>query len=188
METFTEARVFVHHSQFQEQRRELLLKLDFAGIDMPIIDVIQRFSKLQHCFTLQSCFGHFLFPGNIDPQNTKTIPRSKSIGSIEYRIAYLAFCLENSTQGKKLSRHLMELTSIDQQYIHYGSADWFWERYPNSYVLQVEPARFKYQDKCILGYEEALHVERIRNLFFDQVRILLEERLGCGPGDPKQTG
>ena len=174
METFTKARVFVGSSQFQEQRREVLLELDFSSIDAPIIDVVKGFSKLQHCFTLQSCFGHFLFPGNKDPQNTKTIPQAKPIGSIEYRIAYLAFCLENSTHGKQFSRHLMELESIDRQYIQYGSADWFWERYPNSYVLQVEPARFANQDTCQLDYEEALHVEWIRNLFFDQVRILLQ--------------
>jgi len=53
-------------------------------------------------------------------------------------------------------------------------ADWFWKRQPNSYAVQVEPDRFKYKDKAILSYKEALHIERVRNVFFSRLNQLLE--------------
>ena len=44
----------------------------------------------------------------------------------------------------------------------------------NSYALQVEPDRFKFQDTAIVGYKEALHIEKIRNEFFIRLYELLE--------------
>lgn len=32
------------------------------------------------------------------------------------------------------------ITAIEPDYLQFGSADWFWERWLNSYALQVEPA------------------------------------------------
>jgi len=37
-------------------------------------------------------------------------------------------------------------------------------------VLQVEPDRFKFEDKVILDYKEALKIEKTRNKFFVQVK------------------
>lgn len=177
METFTSPRVFVKNTHYQKQRQESLIKLDLNCIDPPIIALIRGFSKLKQCFTLQSCYGHFIYPGNLDSDNIKPLPVESSIESIEYRIAYLAICIADSTLGKELFANLAEITLIDPEYIQFGSADWFWERQLNSYSLQVEPKRFLTQDRCRIDYEEALHVEKIRNQFFKQLSEMLQNRL-----------
>ncbi len=64
--------------------------------------------------------------------------------------------------------------AIDPDYVQFGSAEWFWERYANSYALQVEPARYKRKDEAILEQAEALHVQQIREFFFSKLRELLE--------------
>lgn len=173
METFTEPREFVTNSHFYQQRWESLQKLELSGIDPPIIDIIRGFSQLQYCFTLQSCFGHFLYPGNTDRFNIEPLPLENDIESVEYRIAYLAICIEDSIPGKELFDNLAEIPSIDPEYIQFGSADWFWERQLNSYVLQVEPMRYMTRDRCLIDYKEALHVEKIRNQFINQLMRLL---------------
>ena len=177
METFTASRPFSHNSHYHQQRLESLQKMDLTGIDSPIIDLVRGFSKLQYCFTLQSCFGHFLYPGNRDPKNIEPLPLVNDIESVEYRIAYLAICIEDSIPGKELFDNLAEIPSIDPVYIQFGSADWFWERQLNSYALQVEPVRHMTEDKCCIDYKEALHVEKIRNQFFKQLTALLRKRL-----------
>ena len=70
-------------------------------IDEPIIELINAFNKLPFCFTLQSCYGHFVYSGQNDPQNLEPLPLTDTIGVVEYRIAYIAFCIENSDQGRK---------------------------------------------------------------------------------------
>jgi hypothetical protein len=72
---------------------------------------------------------------------------------------------------------LNEITAIDPQNIQLCCAEWFWERQVNSYALQVEPDRFKHKDTAILDYREALHIEKIRNEFFVQLRELLQKEL-----------
>ena len=42
------------------------------------------------------------------------------------------------------------------------------------YALQVEPDRFKLQDMAIVGYKEALHIEKIQNELFIRLYELLE--------------
>jgi len=44
--------------------------------------------------------------------------------------------------------------------------------------LQVEPDRFKFEDKAILDYKEALKMEKIRNEFFVQLKELLLKQQG----------
>ena len=178
METFTAPRPFVHNSLYHQQRRESLQRLDLVGIDFPITALVHGFSKLQYCFTLQSCFGHFLYPGNKDPVNLEPLPHVDNIEIVEYRIAYLAICIENSIPGKELFDNLAEIASVDLDNIQFGSADWFWERQLNSYVLQVEPDRYMTRDKCRINYAEALHVEKIRNNFFKQLTALLRTQTG----------
>jgi hypothetical protein len=70
---------------------------------------------------------------------------------------------------------LREITSVDPQYIQFGSADWFWERQLNSYALQVEPEEHMTLDKCRIDYLEALHVEQVRNRLFDELTRLLRK-------------
>ena len=178
METFSAPRGFVKNPNYHNQRRESLRNLDLSTIDPPIIDIVRGFSKLNYCFTLQSCYGHFLYPGKRDPDNIGPLPVVNDIKSVEYRIAYLAICIENSIPGKELFDNLGEIPSIDQEYIQFGTANWFWERQLNSYALQVEPIRYLTRDRCRIDYGEALHVEKIRNQFIEQLRTLLRKRLG----------
>ena len=72
-----------------------------------------------------------------------------------------------------LLEKLQTITSIDPENIQYCSARWFWRRQVNSYVLQVEPDRFKHKDKAILDYKEALYIENLRGEFFRKLEELL---------------
>jgi len=75
-------------------------------------------------------------------------------------------------------RESLELVPvIDPDYVQFGSADWFLERYRNCYVLQVEPVRFMTKDQAIVEHSEALYIEQIRDLFFIRLRELLEKHL-----------
>ena len=178
METFTAPRAFVNNPHYHNQRRASLQKLDLSSIDPPIMDLVRGFSMLQYCFTLQSCYGHFLYPGNRDAVNLEPLPLAGGIEGIDYRIAYLAICIEDSIPGKDIFDNLREIPSADPEYIQFGSADWFWERQLNSYVLQVEPVRYMTRDKCRIDYGEALHVEKVRIQFFKQLDALLRLRQG----------
>jgi len=101
------------------------------------------------------------------------LPIKESLTRVEYRIAYIGFCIENSVSGKKLYEALKEVTAIDPKNVQFCCAEWFWEQQVNSYALQVEPERFKHMDKTTLDYREALHIEKIRNEFFSRLEALL---------------
>jgi hypothetical protein len=147
-------------------------------IDEPIVELINTFNRLSYCFTLQSCYGHFVYSGQNDPQNLEPLPLMDTIGNVEYRIAYIAFCIENSDSGRSFLEALKDIPDIDPYNIQFCCAEWFWEQQVNSYALQVEPDRFKSQDTAILEYKEALIVEKVRNEFFAQLRDLLRKQQG----------
>jgi len=180
VETFTEARAFVENPQFDEERRVSIDRLDLSTIDPPIVEIISGFARLPYCYTLQSCYGHFLYPGQQDAHNTDPLPLNVSLEGVEYRIAYLALCIEDSPDGRALFDELEAITSIDPEYIHFGSADWFWERHLNSYALQVEPREHMAEDSCRIDYQEAKHVEQVRNRFFEEIGALIQKRYGQG--------
>ena len=159
---------------YQEQKRKTLCDLTDEMIDKPIIDLINGFNKLPYCFTLQSCYGHFLYDGQKNSNNLEPLPVTGSISKVEYRIAYVAFCIENSLLGKELFEALKEITAVDPENVQFCCAEWFWERQVNSYVLQVEPDRFKRKDAVKVDFMEALHIERIRNEFFVRLYELLK--------------
>ena len=169
METFTKAKEFVHNPFYHAQRKESLDRLDMKTIDVPIIQLIEGLLNLPYCFTLQSCYGHFLYDKQRNQNNTEPLPNSDSIIHVEYRIAYIALCIENSDSGRKIIDQLQEIPVIDPEYIQFGCAEWFWERQCNSYVLQVESQRYKTKDKINIEYQEALHIEKIRNEFFNKL-------------------
>ena len=174
METFTELKELTEDQYYKVQKQKRLCGFTDDMIDVPIIELINGFNKLPHCFTLQSCYGHFVHNGQKDPYNFDALPVTDAIAEVEYRIAYVAFCLENSTAGMGLFEDLKEITTIDPEYVQFCCAEWFWKRQVNSYALQVEPDRFKHSDKAILDYKEALYVEKVRNQFFVQLYELLE--------------
>jgi hypothetical protein len=170
VETFAKPRLFVDHPQFPGDRELVLADIVSDNIDAPLRPLINGFSRLPFCFTLQCCFGHFLYEGEEGRENLQPLP-AHDVGPVTYRIAYLALCLENSRDGRKLYSDLESIAPADPDYIQFGSPDWFWTRYPNSFALQVEPVRFARSDVAIIGYEEAIIVQKTRDLFF----ICLEE-------------
>jgi hypothetical protein len=176
LETFTEPKALVENPHYQDQRQKSLASLHDGMIDKPIIELITAFNKLPYCFTLQCCYGHFIYSGQNDPHNLEPLPLTDTIARVEYRIAYIALCIENSDLGRMLFDALKGIADIDPENIQFCCAEWFWERQVNSYALQVEPDRFKFEDKAILDYQEALKIEKIRNEFFVQLKELLQKQ------------
>ena len=70
---------------------------------------------------------------------------------------------------------LAAIPALDPANIQFGCADWLWERQANSYALQVEPDRFKQEDKAVLPYDEALAVEKARDKVFHGLKMALED-------------
>jgi hypothetical protein len=168
----------VENPHFPIQRRNALADLDYRSIDTPIREIVKGFNALAYCFTMQSCYGHFLYKGQMGPHNHAPLPADQAIDSVDYRIAYLALCIKNSVPGKMLMEQLSGIANIDPLNIQFCSAEWFWKRQVNSYALQVEPDRFKYQDRATLGLKEALHIEKIRNELYRRLRVLLQKLSG----------
>jgi len=180
LETFITSKDFIDNPYFHDQRKKCLSELDIEGIDAPIVELISGFAELDYCFTLQSCYGHFLYNSQKNPYNIEPLPISNSISNVEYKIAYIALCIKNSEQGKFIFQHLRDIPSIDPEYVQFGCAEWFWERQVNSYVLQVEPKRHMMKDKLSVDYWEALHIEKIRNNFFTQLKKLVQDLIDSG--------
>ena len=173
METFTKPKELVENPHYKDQRHKTLAGLIDGMIDAPIIELIKAINKLPYSFTLQSCYGHFIYNGQNDSHNLEPLPITDTIARVEYRIAYIAFCIEKSNSGRRFFETLKKITDIDPQNIQFGCAEWFWKKQINSYALQVEPNRFMYEDRAILDYKEALNIEKIRNKFFVQLKELL---------------
>ena len=176
METFATQREFVEHSSFARDRERNTSNLPVKDIDAPILDVILEFAELEHCFTQQCCFGHFVHAEQPDVESLLPLP-AHDVGEVTYRIAYLALCIEHSAAGKRLREALAGIASVDGEYVQFGSPGWFGDRYPNSYALQVEPDRFQFQDQAVVPYSEALHIQRVRDLVFERVRSVLGDEL-----------
>ena len=174
METFTAPKELVQNPSFRELRLKCVSGITDEMIDAPLIDIITGMNNLPYCFTLQSCYGHFLYAGQDKQDNFEPLPVTTTIDRVGYRIAYIAVCIENSAAGRRLFEALREITRIDPGNIQFGSAEWFWKRQVNSYALQVEPDRFKHKDRVSLDYKEALHIEKVRNAFFNQLEALLQ--------------
>jgi hypothetical protein len=177
METFAPPKPLVPNPNFETQKQSSLAGLKDHMIDAPIVEIIKRFNRLPFCYTLQSCYGHFVYEGQADILNVTPLPANNIPVPIEYRIAYIAFAIDNCDVGRRFKHALGEVVALDQANIQFCSADWFWERQVNTYALQVEPDRFKNQDKALLDYEEARQVEAARNAFFDHIKQIKWESL-----------
>jgi len=173
METFTTYKPLVENPSFHENRLRHLACLDMGTIDAPLRDIIHDFTLLPCCFTLQCCWGHFLTSRCQDPHSIEPLTGRTDAESVEYRLAYLALCVENSATGRALLDDLGRIVSLDPGYIQFGCAWWFWERQINSYALQVEPIRYADLDSVVLSYKEALHVQGVRDKVFAAVRGIL---------------
>lgn len=174
METFTKFKPLVDHSLFQTHREKSLRRLDINTIDTPIIELINQFAKLPFCFTLQSCYGHFVYKNQNNPKNVEPLPDSNDISNVVYRIAYIALCIQDGARGKILLEKLSNIPSIDLDYVQFGCAEWFWKKQINSYAIQVEPKRYQTKDKVSIDYKEALHIEKIRNVVFLELKKIIQ--------------
>ena len=174
METFTKIKEFEKNPRYHKQRQESINNLDISIIDKPIVELIKWFLKLPYCFTLQSCYGHFMYYDQRRKYNIDKIPESYSIKYFKYSIAYIALCIQDNRSGRKLFEELNTVPQIDPGYIQFGSAEWFWKRQVNSFALQVEPERYAIKDSIFIEYEEALYIEIIRNKFFKKLRDIIK--------------
>jgi len=172
LETFTEARPLVENPRFEQDRRVAMAELDLGSIDTPIVDVVSAMDGLPYCFTLQSCCGHFVCATGQEPRTLDPVPVGYT-GLVRYRIAYVGLCVENSPAGRAFLEELRAIPRIDPDYVQFGSADWWWKDWPNSYALQVEPRRHMTKDEAVLPVSEAFHVQHTRDLFFAEIRGVL---------------
>lgn len=176
MKTFTEPKELEENPRYHEQRRRTLAGLRDEMLDAPIVGLINGFNGLPYCFTLQSCYGHFVYRGQKAPHNLEPLPMTDTISEVQYRIAYIAFCIEHSDSGRGLFKTLSEIPATDPANIQFCCAEWFWKRHVNTYALQVEPDKWKHEDKVLLDYEEALNIEKVRNRFFVHMKELLRRQ------------
>jgi hypothetical protein len=173
VETFSPPKPFVHNASYSVHRDRTLAALDLAEIDLPLHEIVTAINTLSQCFTLQCCFGHFLHTLQTDPHNMQRLP-AQDVGEVEYRIAYLAVCIEDAAAGHRLRALLEGVPLVAPGYVQFGSPHWFWQRQVNSYALQVEPDRLKDKDVATIGYQEALRVQEVRDLFFRRITEIVQ--------------
>lgn len=183
MKTFTPPRPFVHARGFRERREDMLSELRQGiaegTIDPPIVPLLEDFARIRSCYTIQSCWGHFVH--ELQPETRNLAPVHDYRGRVEqvlYRIAYLALCIEESPDGHALCRELAGMQTIDPEFILFGSADFFWKMVPNTYVLQVVPEWGKEEDSMWVGIEEAIRLEEARARFFAALGKLAKRHTG----------
>lgn len=79
METFTELKKLLENPHFHKQKQKALGELAYDMIDRPLINLIKGFNELAYCFTLQCCYGHFVYNGQNDNRNLDPLPAKKSL-------------------------------------------------------------------------------------------------------------
>jgi hypothetical protein len=182
METFAGPRPFVDNPGYEGNRcvaLETLRSLIATGkIDPPLVDLMTLFSRVSHCYTIQSCFGHFVHERESDEHTTARLaPYHGMISTVFYRIAYIAFVLEKSENGLVLCRDLRTLALRNFGYIQFGSAGWFWEQSVNTYQIQVAPKREKEKDSFWVTYDEALRLENVRDLLIREMAAIARNHI-----------
>jgi len=180
VETFTEPRALVRHAGYAADRRAALDALDLSAVDPPVADIVEAFLPLPYCFTLQACYGHFLTAPGQDEHSLGPVPEGYT-GSVRYRIAYVAFCSEDTERGRAFLERLSRVPEVEPAYVQFGCADWFWDQWPNSYTLQVEPVAHRFKDQAVLTAGEAMQTQRARDKFFEELRRLLAEEAARYP-------
>ena len=172
METFINSKEMVKDNRFSVKRAEALRHLSMSDIDPKIRDIIEVFAKMRHCFTIQSCQGHIIEQSTGKDRVKRIDPESELPASGLYQIAYLALVLENSKHGRNLYQVLADISKLNNDFIQLGSAKWFWttKGFINSYVIQVEPFRFRHLDRFNMDCEDAGKWLEARELFFKELR------------------
>lgn len=164
METYTAPKSFGDNPGFKTDRQSALNRLDAALIDAPLVGLINDLNKLPYLFTLQCCYGHFI---TTDGKEISDFYQPGTIDRVEYRLAYIALCIENSPPGIAFVQQLKHIPlTVDRSLVQFCSAQWFWDQWLNSYALQVMPQRFRENDSAIIDYHEAGEIKRVRDIFF----------------------
>jgi hypothetical protein len=182
METFAGPKPFVDNPEYERNRSvalETLRNLIAAGrIDPPIVELMNLFSRVSHCYTIQSCFGHFVHERESDEHTTSRLaPYRERISTVLYRIAYIAFVLEKSENGFVLCRDLRTLALQNPGYLQFGSAGWFWEQSVNTYQIQVALEQEKEKDSFWVTYNEALLLEKIRDMLICELAAIARNHI-----------
>ena len=177
-----EAQPFVDDQSYEKRRgdtlRELYRLIDSHDIDRPLLNLMRKCTCIPYWFTLQCCYGHFMHETRKNQGGLYSLsPLHDLVGPIKYRIAYLALCIQNNGSGRKLFGDLQSIRDIDPEYVQFGSAQWFWDRCVNSYVLQVEPEADRGRDTAWVHYEEALYIEKVRNQFYENIEKVVDAHL-----------
>ena len=180
METYTNAKKLVEDPGFILNREQYVQSIRTHQLDLPLRRFIRRFNQIPYAFTLQCCWGHFKQQVHTEP--VELLKRSNSFKYVLYRIAYIAICVQNGFEGRRFLQQLKETASLSPGYIQFGSAQWFWKRQVNSYILQVMPDRFKCHDKILLGYNEAQRVQECRGEFFTFLNQKIDSELSADYG------
>ncbi|MBW1789362.1 MAG: hypothetical protein JRK53_22560 [Deltaproteobacteria bacterium] len=174
METYCKLKELVEDDRFSEKRANALEQICMSDIDPPIRDIIETFKETPYCFTIQSCHGHIIEQG--DGNQVKRIePESGLPENGLYQIAYVTLVLENSAPGREFYQALSDVSRLDEKFIQWGGAHWFWETqgHCNSYVIQVAPHRFRHLDRFNMDRTEGRQWLKARALFFKELRGLL---------------
>ena len=177
METYIAPKPFEDHPGFQPDRQRALDILDITLIDKPLRGLIVDLNKLPYLFTLQCCYGHFL---TADKEEIADFDLFVSIDKVEYRLAYITFCIEKSPSGKKFAQQLKDISlTVEQGLVQFCSAQWFWDQWVNSYALQIMSKRFKAKDSVVIDFQEAEKLKQARDIFFAYLKnftsTILEE-------------
>lgn len=162
----------VANPEFAAQRVAALAGLDLATLDTPIKELIAGLSQAPHCFTMQSCWGHFVLTDHVDDQDFDPPQHLDSAVHVDYRIAYVALCIDNNPTGAALLDDLQGLVSLDPAYVQFGSAEWFWQQQVNTYQVQVEPERHQYKDRVQVAMDEARHLARVRDRLYKELAAI----------------
>jgi hypothetical protein len=147
-------------------------------IDPPIVELIELFSRVPHCYTIQSCYGHFVHDREPEEHTTARLgPYRGLVHTVQYRIAYIAFVLEKSRNGFALCRDLRMLASRNSGYIQFGSAGWFWEQSVNTHQIQVAPEREKCRDSLRVTYDQAFRLEKVRDMVISELTTIARKNI-----------
>lgn len=176
MQTYTKARPIEDNPDFETQRDAARAALEISAVDEPMVPLVEALNRLPHCFTLQCCFGHFLAEGESD---TRTLEPPPPMGkqSMEYRLAYVAFCVSGDDPGRAFLDAVRDLRELDPKYIQVCSADWFWDRQVNSYAIQVSPKRMRKLDAMTLDGKEIRHVSHVRTQLWRRFAALVLDEI-----------
>ena len=141
MDTFVPARHLMADPAFPTRKQAALSELDPQTLDPPMTPLVQGFNRLPFCYTLQSCHGHIIVPGQGPPEHWQRRPVDNAPSKAFYQLAYLALVARCDSDGRDLLKYLAALADTCPKYLQMGCADWFWntQGQVNSYVLQVCP-------------------------------------------------